>query len=148
MRRTTTWLVLAGLAMGLAACGPQARTDSRAGRPLLLNITSGVDDPHAVTMALQLAGHGLDDGREVVLFFNVRGVKIPTTGLDPLLAHRDKPIRTLLADCIKRGAIVYVCPHCMKAMDIEQDQLVDRARVATSKTLFAGLDSNAAVFTY
>ena len=68
----------------LAACGgseerPMATDLSPV---MVINLTSGADeDLHSVTMAMQLAGHALDDGREVVLFFNVRAVRIPTKTL-------------------------------------------------------------------
>ena len=39
---------------------------------VVFNVTSGKKDLHAVTMALQLAGHSMAVKRRVLLFFNVR----------------------------------------------------------------------------
>jgi predicted peroxiredoxin len=154
-------LLIASLSVGCAANGthemthqaepaptPAAESDT-AKRPLLLNITAGYDDPHKVTMALQLAGHGLDAGRQVYLFFNVRGVMVAAEGDEtPDVAFNDKPVRALLAGVVQRGAKVLVCPHCAKAMGLEADDLIDAAEFATAETLFAAVDRNAAVFTY
>lgn len=116
---------------------------------LFLNITSGAeDDPHAVTMALQLAGHALDDGRDVVLFFNVRGVDVPTIDLPEDVAFGDRPVRELLVELLDRGADVHVCPHCMKAMDIEAGDLIPGAIVTDRDKLFAKLGTNTVVFSY
>lgn len=115
---------------------------------VVFNITSGPDHPHPVTMALQLAGHALDDDRRVVLFFNVKGVAIPTKQLSPALAYHDKPIKGLLAKLMERGAIVLVCPHCMKAESIAADQLVEGAQVADREKLFGRIGGNTVVFTY
>lgn len=115
---------------------------------VLFNITSGTDDLHAVTMALQLAGHALDDKRQVVLFFNVKGVQIPVKSLDATLAFKDKPIKELLAALIRRGAEVHVCPHCLKALDIAGDQLVEGAVVTDRPGLLAHFRANTLVFTY
>lgn len=120
----------------------------QAKKGLILNITSsGKADPHAVTMALQLAGHGLKDGRKVVLFFNVKGVDVPTKTFSKKLAFKDKPIKMLLGKLIKDGATVLVCPHCMKAMGLSKKDLVAGAQVANRAKLFGPLD-HSAVFTY
>ena len=116
---------------------------------MLFNITSGpMEDAHAVTMALQLAGHALTDGREVVLFFNVRGVQVPTKSLPEDLAFRAEPISALLADVMKRGAEVHVCPHCMNALDVSAEDLIDGAVVTDREKLFSKIGSNTVVFTY
>lgn len=115
----------------------------------LLNITSSpIDDPHSVTMALQLAGHALDAGREVVLFFNVRAVMVPTTGLPDDLAFKAEPIKKLLASLIERGAVVHVCPHCMHALGVEAKDLLPGAMVTDREKLFSKIGAETVVFSY
>ncbi len=139
--------LVATVAVGCAA--PDASgTASSAPQSMFFNITSGPDDPHPVTMALQLAGHALDDGRDVLLFFNVRGVHIPTAQLSDTLAFGDRPIKELLADLMERGAVVHVCPHCMAALEVSETDLIEGAQVTTRDLLFAYLTGNTAVFTY
>lgn len=149
-----TRLILAGLfAITAFGCHEAAKTDCGGGgscgrRPLLVNITEGPDDAHEVTMALQLAGHALDQGRTVALFFNIEGVHVPTRSLDATLSHGDKPIKQMLVEAMSRGAVVLVCPHCMKAENITQANLIDGAKMATADSLFGHVDRGAAVFTY
>jgi predicted peroxiredoxin len=132
------------------AVGDEAKAAPEAEAPvMLLNITSSAtDDPHAVTMALQLAGHALDDGREAVLFFNVRGVGVPTNGLPDDLAFRAEPIKTLLKGLMSRGAEVHVCPHCMRALGIAVEDLVPGAIVTDREKLFSKLKPGTVVFSY
>jgi predicted peroxiredoxin len=139
-------LLLAGCTQDGQSVGSSSESDGAA--PIFFNITSGPDDPHPVTMALQLAGHALDDQRDVVLFFNVRGVDIPTVHLADTLSFGDRPIKEMLAGLIERGAEVHVCPHCMAALGVEAADLIDGARVTTRDLLFAHLQGNTAVFTY
>ena len=116
---------------------------------ILFSITSSPqEDPHSVTMALQLAGHALDDGREVVLFFNVRGVKAVMESLPDDLAFKDKPIKLMLAKLIDRGAQAHVCPHCMNALDVTAEDLVRGIVVTDREKLFSKIGSNTVVFTY
>jgi intracellular sulfur oxidation DsrE/DsrF family protein len=146
-------MVLAAL-IGMIGCesGEQIESshDQEASPPVMVfNITSGAtEDAHAVTMALQLAGHALDDGRRVVLFFNVRGARVPTETLPADLAFHDQPIRQLLTDLLQRGAQVQVCPHCMAALQVDREDLLPGVLVADREKLFGQLGANTAVFSY
>jgi predicted peroxiredoxin len=116
---------------------------------LFLNIISdGKEDPHSVTMALQLAGHAIDYGKKVVLFFNVRAVTVPTKNFPDDLAFHDKPIKSLLKELMAKGANVQVCPHCMKALNVKAEDLIEGAQVTDREKLFSQLGSNTNVFTY
>ncbi len=49
---------------------------------VFFSVTSDVnEDPQAVDMAMKLAGFSLDEGRHVVMFFNVKGVTVPSNAL-------------------------------------------------------------------
>lgn len=116
---------------------------------LFLNITSdATKDPHSITMALQLAGHALDYGKTVVLFFNVRGVTVPTKNFPEDLAFHAQPIKSLLAELMAKGANVQVCPHCMEALNVKAEDLVEGAQITDREKLFSQLGSNTNVFTY
>lgn len=144
--------VLLGVCLLTAGCqAPEPASLSEAEpRPgLLLNVTADPqEDPHSVTMALQLAGHGLDDGREVVVFLNVRAVPVATADLPADLAFHADPIKDLLADLIARGAEVHVCPHCLDALGIDEASLIEGARVTTRDALFGKLGEATQVFSY
>ena len=153
MSRVVVLFVWVGIVSFLGACATEHKAGGCTGcsprtSVMLFSVTSGVDDVHAVTMALQLAGHALDDGRQVVLFFNVRGAEVPTRSLPADLAFKAKPIKALLADRIERGAQVHVCPHCMKALGVEPGDLVEGAQVTDRQKLFANIGPNTVVFTY
>lgn len=138
---------LAGLTLALFE---SAGAQTNAGKPVLvLNVVSGREDVHAVTMALQLANHALDDGREAVLFLNVRAPDLARRDLPDSLALRGNPgIRTMIADLVKRGAHVLVCPSCAKVMGVTKEDLVDGVNFATRESLFGRLGSSTVVFTY
>jgi len=137
------------IAGALVSCGKDQAPAPPQSQILMLSVTSSpTDDPHSVTMALQLAGHALDAGRGVVLFFNVRGVTVPTIGLPADLAFRDEPIKKLLSNLIERGAQVQVCPHCMHALGVEAKDLVPGAVVTDREKLFSKIGPETVVFTY
>lgn len=115
----------------------------------VLNITSGQEDLHAVTMALQLAGHALNDGRDVTLFLNVRAPVLARKDLPETVVFKDNPpVRKMLADLMQRGARVLACPACMKVMGVGDDDLAPGIQKATRELLFGQLGPDAAVFSY
>jgi len=152
-RRTTvalTGIAIAGALVSSATLLRPALASQNSARPtLLLNVISGKEDLHAVTMAMQLANHGLNDNRNVVLFLNVRGPELASRELSNAFAFGENPpVRKMLADLIANGAQVLVCPACAKVMGVKEDELVAGAKLATRESLFGNLDANAVVFTY
>jgi predicted peroxiredoxin len=116
---------------------------------LVINLTSGKEDPHKATMAMQLAGHGLADGRKVVVFLNVRATDLASKQAPAAWVFgKNPPLPDMLKDLIKREAVVMVCPHCMEALGTKKEDLVDGAQVASRESLFGSLGSNCAVFSY
>jgi len=154
MKWSTLTLVVGFLAASLVVCAPSEEADGasvQAADPptMILNITSsGENDPHAVTMALQLAGHALDAGRTTVLFFNVRGVTTPTVGFPETLSFGDRPIRELLSGLMERGAEVHVCPHCLAALEVSEADLLPGVKVTNREALFGFMGEQTVVFTY
>ena len=117
---------------------------------VLLSITSDAQQsPQSVDMAMKLAGFSLDEGRKVVVFFQVRGVTCPTKDFpDDFAFQENEPIKTQLKQLIERGVDVHVCPICMKGMDVQAEDLIDGAKVTTRPSLFENINAKTAVFTY
>ena len=144
-------VILAGHVGGCTSSQASDDASAQASDPAttILSITSsGEEDPHAVTMALQLAGHSLDAGRMTVLFFNVRGVTTPTMAFPDSLSFGDRPMKELLSSLMERGAEVHVCPHCMAALDVVEGDLMPGAQVTNREVLFGHMGSHTVVFTY
>lgn len=141
------------LALALAAGAWFFQTSSvdaaEAKAVLVLNVTSGAEDLHRVTMALQLAGHALDDGRDVLVFLNVRAPVFASKNCpDAMTFRQNPPIPQMLASLMERGAEVHVCPHCMKVMGVAEADLIPGAEVTDREKLFSHLGPNSHVFSY
>jgi len=116
---------------------------------ILINITSGPEDLHKATMALQLGGHAMDDGRDLAVFLNVRSPIFATKDCpDQLSFGKNPPVKEMLAALVKRGAKVHVCPHCMEALGISAGDLIDGAQTTNREKLFGLLGPNTHIFGY
>ena len=144
------WLATGSLILLFGCNSPQQFNAEPAASIVLLSITSDANEtPQSVDMAMKLAGFSLDEGRKVVMFFNVKGVTIPVNNFpDDFAFQTNDPIKTQLTDLIKRGVDVHVCPICMKALDVEDSDVLAGAKVTTRPSLFENIGSNTAVFTY
>lgn len=130
--------------------GGSAPAAASAPATVLLSVTSDATaNPQSVDMAMKLAGFSVDEGRQVVMFFNVKGVLFPSQKTAADLAFKEnEPLQKQLSKLIARGVDVHVCPICMKALGVEKSDLLAGAKVTTRPALFKHIGSGTAVFTY
>lgn len=141
-----------GLLTGLAGCNNSSVpvTTETDAKQAVISITSDpIADPQAVNMGLTFAGFCLDEGYDVSIFFNVKGVTLPTRSFDTAFrfGEHDPMIETLQA-LHGRGAELHVCPVCMKDLDIQADEIMEEAFVTDKPKLFARLGDDTIVFSY
>jgi predicted peroxiredoxin len=114
----------------------------------ILNLTSGIADLHRSTMALEMARHALDDGREVVIFLNVRASELAKReGQTEHFQEHPAPNQMLKA-LMARGAQVHVCPMCMKALGLNEQALLEGVVITDRERLFAKFTANSNIFSY
>ena len=117
---------------------------------MLISVVSDMNsNPQAVDMAMKFAGFALDESRDVFMFFNVKGVTVPSSHLaDDGAFQQNPPVKQQLAKLIERGARVHVCPVCMKALDLDASALMPGAQVTDRAALFGAIERGTCVFTY
>ena len=88
-------ILILGTALLLSGCEQSARStpspeaSANKNATVLLSVTSdAAQDPQSIDMALKLAGFSLEEGRRVVIFFNVKGVNIPSSKFPDDLAFQ------------------------------------------------------------
>lgn len=155
MNRIPKWPAILAMLFLLAGCAGQPTTGvdsvaANAKSKVLISVTSdATENPQSIDMAMKLAGFSLDEGRDVVMFFNVKGVTIPVKGLPDDFAFQDNsPLKMQLQELIKRGVDVHVCPICMKALGVEDSDVLEGAKVTTRPSLFSNIGPTTVVFTY
>lgn len=145
--------LLAVLAGSAAAQEDSAR---RPGRPVLrkptlvINLTSGENDLHAVAMGLHFAEHGLADNREVVIFFNVKSPPLARKDLADSVRFGEMPsIKAMIAKLRESGAKMVVCPMCAEITGVKAEELAPGIEmIEDRKQIFDHLHVNSVVFTY
>jgi copper chaperone CopZ/predicted peroxiredoxin len=135
--------------LALAEQNPPTTAITSSKQPILVNITRGKNDLHAVSMALALAQSALKDGRTALVFLNVEAPVFAANDLGNDLKFADfPPVKKMLADFIATGGQVLVCGHCAHVVKLEQRDMIDGARVLAHSELFAAMPPGTIIFSY
>ncbi len=96
------------------------------------------DDLHSAFMAVKLGIAVRKAGAEVTLFVNLEGIRA-IDSRQPLNMRwgHTKTFAAFYDEFVEKGGAVVACPHCAKAVGIEDDRLRDSAVVATEDELAA-----------
>ena len=132
-----------------AAQNTPATTATSAKQPILVNITRGKGELHAVSMALGLAQAAIKDGRSAAVFLNVQAPIFAAKDLDDDLKYEGfPPIKKMLADFITSGGRVLVCGHCAHVVKLQPVDMIDGAKVVAQGELFTALTPGTLIFSY
>jgi copper chaperone CopZ/predicted peroxiredoxin len=135
------------LASAAQSTSATATTSSK--QPIVINITRGKNELHAVSMALGLAQSAIKDGRLAVVFLNVEAPVFAAKDLGDNMKYADfPPVKKMLADFVAMGGRVLVCGHCAHVVKLEQQNMIDGARVLAHGELFAAMPPGTVVFSY
>jgi len=132
-----------------AAGSAVASPDSSVKPPLLVNITRGKNDLHAVSMALGLAQSAIKDGRKAAVFLNVEAPVFAAKDLGDDVQFADfPPVKKMLTDFVAMGGRVLICGHCAHVVKMQQGSMIDQANVLDHGELLASLTPGTIVVSY
>lgn len=103
------------IATALVAAAP---ANAGSADPLFLNMTA--DEAHRASMALQFSRMQQERGHPVTLFLNDRGVLVGSKAN----AAKYKEQQQLIADILKKGGSVLICPLCVKHYGVAEADLL------------------------
>ena len=116
---------------------------------VVLNITRGKDDLHAVSMAVALAIHSLEHEHKTVIFLNVHAPELAVKDLGDDVKYADfPPVIKMLTTFMKKGGTLYACEHCTSVCGVKSEKLLDGIVITKHGKLLAELNGNSLVFSY
>lgn len=116
---------------------------------IFLNITSGQEDLHAVSMALGLAKTSLEHGNKVVLFLNVHAPVIASKNFGAEAKFADfPPVKDMLAEVVAKGGTVMVCGHCAGVCNVSPTDLIAGVSVSEHGDVLNHLEAGMVGFSY
>jgi predicted peroxiredoxin len=137
------------ISMGCSKDSAPTSTAADVETGILLNVTTGMDDLHAVSMGLNLAKTAAERGLPVVVFLNVAAPIFASTSLPADTQYQDfPPVQELLSAVMAGGGKVFVCGHCAEVAGVDLTTLMPGVVVSEHGTLLAALGPGLVGFSY
>ena len=115
----------------------------------VVSLTTGLEDPEKVTVALLVAVGAAESGRSSLMFLTKEAVRLATEGFATGVACDGCPP---IADLMKRydaaGGAFLVCPMCFNARQIDDASLVSNATLGGTVPLWEWIGDGATTFSY
>lgn len=117
---------------------------------VVVNLSSGPEQPGRVTVAFLVADSALSSGKEVVVFLTQEAVRLAVTGeAEKVVEPGYKTVADLFRAVADAGGELYCCRPCCRTRGIESDHLVPNARIAGGMKLFEWMeDASTVVLSY
>jgi predicted peroxiredoxin len=117
---------------------------------VVINLATGHEDADRVTVAFLLATSALEKGRPVAMFATKEAVRLGMPGYAQAIESAGAPpVARLIEQFFERGGELLLCPICFKARALDEQDVIDGARVAGATPLWDWIgDGAATVFSY
>ncbi len=114
-----------------------------------VSLTTGLEDPEKVTVALLVAVGAAEGGRDTLMFLTKEAVRLATDAVAVGQACDGCPS---IPDLMKRfeaaGGELLTCPICFNARQLDEDTLVPSARLGGTVQLWDWIGDGATTFSY
>ena len=143
LRRAALFFTFVAMVIFAAQAAVGDNTKTR----LFLNLTS--DDVWSNQMAFGYANKVMDQGHEVVVFLNVRAVKLAHRSIpQPVDPQRELTARDELTALMERGARVFVCPGCTLKAGMSQEDWIDGVEPGGPELIALQMDPLSMIVSY
>ena len=121
-----------------------------ADQKVVVNLATGLEDPERVTVAFLVGGAAAERGKPVAMFLTKEAVRLAAPGVAEAVACDGcPPLARLFQQFAENGGELLVCPICMKARKLDEENLVGNARLAGATPLWEWIgEEPVAVFSY
>src|SRR5919197_2389746 len=113
---------------------------------VVVNLSTGLEDPERVTVAFLVGGAALQQGKQVAMFLTKEAVRLATPGVAEAGACEGcPPLSRLFEQYVEGGGELLVCPYCFNARKLDESGMVSNARIAGATPLFDWIGEGATV---
>jgi predicted peroxiredoxin len=116
---------------------------------VLINLTTGLEDPERVTVALLVATAAVSAGKRVAIWLTKEAVRLALPGFAEAVACDGcPPLARLFGQYADGGGELLVCPICSNARKLSEEDLAPNARLVGATPLWEWIGAGATVFSY
>ena len=116
---------------------------------VVVNLSTGLEDPERVLIAFLVAGAAAAAGKAVTMFLTKEAVRLATPGVAVGVACDGcPPLETLATQFAEAGGRLLVCPFCFNSRRLAESDLLDHAEIGGATPLWQWIGDGATVFSY
>ena len=116
---------------------------------VVINLSTGMEDPERVTVAFLVAGAALEEGRQVAMFLTKEAVRLALPGVaEGVACEGCPPLSRLFEQFAEGGGELLTCPICFNTKKLDEAELVPNAKLAGATPLWEWIGEGATVFSY
>jgi predicted peroxiredoxin len=116
---------------------------------VLVNLATGLEDAERFTVALLVATAAQQQGKQVVIWTTKDAVRLGLPGHATGVACEGcPPLERLFAQFAEAGGEIWLCPICIDARGLHDDEKVPNARIAGATPMWEWAGDGATVFSY
>jgi predicted peroxiredoxin len=116
---------------------------------VLINLATGMEDPERVTVAFLVANAALDQGKSVVIWTTKDAVRLALPGeAKGEACDGCPPLERLFQQFTDGGGELWLCPICLNARGLADDDKVGNVTVAGATPLWEWAGDDTTVFSY
>lgn len=102
---------------------------------VFIHVSHGMDDPHRVAMALQMANMMAKD-KDVAVYFDIKGIEVVLKDAENIEYPTFPGSLEQLDNLKEKGITLMACPGCLKAAGKTAKDLMDGIMVAEKEKFF------------
>ena len=117
---------------------------------VLINLSTGLEDPERVTVAFLVADAALERGQEVAIWCTKDAVRLALPGhAEGVACDGCPPLERLFQQFVDGGGRLLVCPICVKARKLDETGFVSNAQLTGATPMLEWLgEEGSTVFSY
>jgi predicted peroxiredoxin len=116
---------------------------------VVINLSTGLEDPELVMIAFLVGGAALEQGKQVAMFLTKEAVRLALPGVAVGVACEGcPPLDRLFEQFAAGGGELLTCPICFNTKKLDEAGLVSNAKLAGATPLWEWIGEGATVFSY
>ena len=119
------------------------------GGKFVVSQTCAKDDTDKATVGFVVANAAVASDQETVVFLSTEGVHLSQKGYaDDIHEDGFSPLTELMSNFAKAGGEIYVCAPCFKKRNLDENNLIDGAKVVGGAKLVEFMSTGAPGISY
>lgn len=116
---------------------------------VVVNLATGLEDAERVLVAFLVGGAAVERGKQVTMFLTKEAVRLALPGhAEGVACDGCPPLERLMQQLADGGGEIWLCPICVSARGLADEEKVANAKVAGATPLWEWAGDDATVFSY